>query len=78
MLTGSSNWSDFAYDCDEQMQQLDGSWWVNPYLRVFDRTWNQKSSRSPAYGGRAGARMLSSVPEQPTFGRGIYKYMDED
>jgi hypothetical protein len=79
VVNGSSNWSNFAYGCDEQMQQIYGAGWVSPYFSTWDYTWRQKSSRPPMAGGNAsGAReaaALRAIPEQPTFGRGIYKYM---
>ncbi len=79
VLNGSANWSNFAYACDEQMQQVNGRGWVAPYFSTFDTTWRQKTSRPPTAGGKpSGARLareLAAVPEQPTFGRGIYKHL---
>jgi len=83
---GSANWSDIAFRSDEQMQQFFGFERTASYFRNFDKTWNQGSSKPP----RAGRMMadgatpvepqeeaLEDVPEQPTFGKGIYKYMLE-
>ncbi len=78
VIAGSANWSDFAYRCDEQMQQVFGRSSVAPYFSNFSTTWSQRSSRAPSSARTAsGARMMTSIPEQPTFGQGIYKYMSE-
>src|SRR5699024_1466784 len=53
-LAGSSNWSDFAYACDEQMQQVFGYGATAAFFRNFDKTWGQKTSRPPKYGRLAG------------------------
>lgn len=75
VLSGSANWSNFAYACDEQMQQMFGSSWTNPFFATFDRTWKQKTSRPPQSGRASnGARM----PPEPVIGQGIYKYMEND
>ena len=78
--SGSANWSDFAYGCDEQMQEMRGFTLTAPFVRTFDATWRQKTSRppnlrdAPPDTARLGARTASSS----TFGYGIYKYMDTD
>ena len=78
--SGSANWSDFAYGCDEQMQEMRGFRLTAPFVRTFDATWRQRTSRppnlrdAPPDSARLGARTASSS----TFGYGIYKYMDTD
>jgi hypothetical protein len=75
VVSGSSNWSNFAYSCDEQMTQYYGSYWASPYFRTFETTWRQKTSRAPTAGGStAGARM----PSEPVLGQGIYRHMEND
>jgi hypothetical protein len=75
-FAGSANWSSFAFNGDEQMQQIRGKGQVARHNAVFDATWRQKSSHAPGFGTHASeARMLASVPRQPTFGQGIYKYL---
>lgn len=75
VLSGSANLSDAAYRSDEQMQQAFGHRWANPFFRNFNATWRQKTSKVPKYGRvTATARML---PEQPIFGRGVYRYLSE-
>ena len=75
MRSGSANWSDAAYRSDEQMQQAFGYRWAGQFFKNFNTTWRQKTSKVPKYGRvAAGARML---PEQPIFGRGIYRHMSE-
>ena len=88
---GSSNWSDLAYRSDEQMQQFFGFDRTKVYFRNFDKTWNQGSSRPPRFGRMTASTQalapeeqavveeeaLEDVPVQPTFGKGIYKYMSE-
>ena len=76
VLPGSANWADFAYTSDEQTQQIFSSAWTRPFFSTFDTTWSQNTSRPPSY-GRIGvsARVLNSIPEQPTWGEGQYKYL---
>ncbi|MEO7350681.1 MAG: phospholipase D-like domain-containing protein [Marmoricola sp.] len=79
VLAGSANWSDFAYHCDEQMQQIFGRSWVAPFFHTFDTTWRQRTSRPPSSGRTTdGGRMMENIPEQPTFGEGIYANLSED
>jgi PLD-like domain len=76
VLPGSANWADLSYSSDEQTQQIFSSTWTRPYFGAFDTTWNQKTSRAPSFGRvGSGARALNSIPEQPTWGRGQYKYL---
>ena len=76
VLPGSANLADLSYSSDEQTQQIFSSTKTRPYFTTFDTTWNQGSSRSPSYGRVAsGARVLNSIPEQPTWGEGQYKYL---
>jgi phosphatidylserine/phosphatidylglycerophosphate/cardiolipin synthase-like enzyme len=81
VIPGSANWSNLSYSSDEQMQQIFGSHSTAPYFRAFDTTWNQRTSRPPANGRVAGGTTLSQelarIPQEPTFGKGIYKYMTE-
>ncbi|MEO5653173.1 MAG: hypothetical protein ABIN79_15625, partial [Marmoricola sp.] len=75
-FTGSANWSPFAFTGDEQMQQILSRTQALRHNGVFDKTYRQSSSHYPMYGTKAQeARMMSSIPEQPTFGKGIYKYL---
>jgi hypothetical protein len=79
VLPGSANWSDLPYRSDEQTQQIFSRAWTAPYFRTFDTTWRQRTSRPPAYGRiGAGARTLNAVPEQPTWGRGEFKYLSPE
>ena len=95
VLDGSANWSDFAYRCDEQMQQFFGFNRTAAFFRNFDKTWGQGTSRPPRFGRMTAdtralepgvqeevqeefeQEALEDVPVQPTFGKGIYKYMRE-
>ena len=88
---GSANWSDLAYRSDEQMQQFFGFSRTKGFFSNFDKTWSQGTSKPPRFGRMAagtrtaGARRkrsveeeaLEDVPVEPTFGKGIYKYMLE-
>ena len=89
-LSGSSNMSNLAFTSDEQMQQLYGYRWTKGYFSAFSKTWGQKTSRPPRYGRMAAGtgtlapqevvaeqEALKDVPLQPTWGKGIYKYMAE-
>lgn len=78
VIPGSANWADLSLRSDEQMQQIFSYSWTRPYFSTFDKTWAQKTSKYPSYGRvSAGARTLNGIPEQPTFGEGIYKYLSE-
>jgi len=74
--SGSANWSDFAFTGDEQMQEIKSRFQASRHNAVFDVTWRQRSSHPPMYGkkGHEG-RIMWDIPPQPTFGKGIYKYL---
>ncbi len=75
MLNGSANWSNFAYSCDEQMQQLYGRGWTASYFSPSTRPGARRSRGGrPPRATASGARM---TPDQPIFGQGIYRYMSE-
>ncbi len=78
-FTGSANWSLPAFGSDEQMQRVHSRRQTLPYLRAFNATWRQRTSKRPP-GGRvlANARTIpvAGVPEDaPTWGEGSYRYM---
>jgi hypothetical protein len=83
VISGSANWSNLSYGSDEQMQQIFSQAYTAPYFTAFNRTWSQGVSRPPpggrvAPGARASAplaRELAAIPREPTFGKGIYKYL---
>lgn len=81
-LTGSANWGNAAFTCDEVTQQLNSVTHTRQYLAAFTRTWKQRSSRAPRAGAiRHGARTVpgaAEAPEELVFGRGEFKYMAED
>jgi len=75
-MSGSANWSAFAFTGDEQIQQIRSRTQAIRHNSNFNKTWTQKSSHAPGFGTHASeARMLASIPVQPTFGKGIYKYL---
>ena len=50
---------------------------------MFGKTWKQKTSRKPSFGRvLPNGRVLTTAPDvpedQPQFGEGALKYMDED
>jgi phosphatidylserine/phosphatidylglycerophosphate/cardiolipin synthase-like enzyme len=78
-FTGSANWSLAAFGSDEQMQRVHSRRQTLPYLRAFNATWGQKTSKRPP-GGRVVAAgrtaPVAGVPEDaPTWGQGAYRYM---
>ncbi len=76
VLPGSANWSNLALTSDEQMQQIYSYAYTRAYLATFTKTWRQRTSRVPKFGRTAsGARL---VPEEPQFGKGVYRYLPED
>jgi hypothetical protein len=84
VFSGSSNWGNQAFASDEQMQEIYGKSYTAPHLASFAKTWHQRSSGAPHPGAIAGNARLAPVtgtpdiPEQVTFGRGVYRYMSED
>ncbi len=75
-FSGSANWSPFSFTGDEQMQQIMSRTQALRHNATFDKTWRQESSHYPMYGTKAQeARMMSNIPKQPTWGKGIYKYL---
>ena len=88
VFPGSSNWGNLAFSSDEQMQQIYSVKHTRQHLLYFAKIWEQRSSRRPSLGrvssfgrmlpGAAGAAAEDQIPEEITFGEGIYKYMPED
>ncbi|MEO7350682.1 MAG: phospholipase D-like domain-containing protein [Marmoricola sp.] len=80
VFSGSSNWGNLAFSCDEQMQQIKSYAYTRPHLVAFGKTWRQSSSHAPRPGPiDPGARGVpQDLPETLTFGEGVYKYMTED
>ena len=72
-LSGSSNWSNVAFSSDEQMQQINHYGTAALFLRSFDQTWRQRSSKTPSY--RPGGRGARQAPNTIAFGKGEYKYL---
>lgn len=78
-MTGSANWSRFAFTGDEQVQTIQSQQQALRHNGIFNITWRQKSSHRPRYATQsAGGRVMWSIPEEPTWGRGIYKYLSAD
>jgi len=79
VLSGSANWSNFSWHCDEQMQLFFSYAKTRSYFTNFDRTWNQGSSKAPRAGRTAGGGGELGVVSgsTPPFGHGIYKHMLE-
>ena len=84
VFSGSSNWGNQAFTSDEQMQEIHSKAYTSPHLAAFTKTWRQRSSGAPHPGALdPNARVAvgadtSDIPEQVTFGRGIYRHMAED
>jgi hypothetical protein len=79
-ISGSANWANLAFGDDEQTQRISSRTEALAHLAAFAKTWRQKNSRRPtasrvtAFGRTAPAL----IPEEPTFGEGIYRYLPED
>ncbi len=78
-FSGSSNWSLLAFGSDEQMQRIHSRANTLLYLRAFNKTWAQKTSKRPP-GGRVieSARTVPvpGLPEDsPAWGQGVYRYL---
>ena len=86
-LPGPANWGNLAFSSDEQMQQIRSYQHTRAFLAAFTRTWKQRTSRHPGSSRvYSFGRMLPGatdsagelIPEEPVFGEGIYKYLEED
>ena len=80
-MSGSANWSLFAFTGDEQVQTITSKPQAMRHNSTFNTTWNQRSSHAPGFGikgqeGRMAERTwLRQIPMEPTWGKGIYKYL---
>jgi phosphatidylserine/phosphatidylglycerophosphate/cardiolipin synthase-like enzyme len=80
-MSGSANWSLFAFHGDEQVQTITDRTQALRHNRAFSITWGQGSSHAPGYGikgqeGRFAERTwLMNMPKEPTWGKGVYKYL---
>ena len=80
-MSGSANLSIFAFACDEQVQTIDSRGQALRHINNFNITWRQKSSHAPGFGIKASegrmteAQRIAQIPSEPTWGRGIYKYL---
>ncbi len=83
-MSGSANWSRFAFTGDEQVQTINGSVRARQHIAAFNKTWAQKTSHAPGFGLKAKegrvteAMRLASIPQQVTWGKGIYKYLSPE
>jgi hypothetical protein len=83
-MSGSANFSLFAFTGDEQVQTIYNRYQVLRHNGTFNTTWAQKTSHNPGYGikGSEGrmteAQRIASIPMEPTWGKGIYKYVGPD
>ncbi len=86
-FSGSANWADPAFGGDEQMQRILNRTIALRHLGAFAKTWRQQTSKAPgsgrveSFGRTAGvptADIPEDLPEEPVFGQGIYRYLDED
>ena len=84
-FTGSANWGPLALGSDEQMQRILGRSEAAAHLVNFAQTWRQGSSHMPGYGvlpnitGRVIPQFARDVPaDEPTWGKGVFKYMTPD
>ncbi len=80
-MSGSANWSLFAFSGDEQVQTISSRDQALRHNSAFNTTWSQKTSHAPGFGikgseGRVAERLwLMNIPQEPTWGKGIYKYL---
>ncbi|MCW2808897.1 MAG: hypothetical protein JWQ93_2852 [Marmoricola sp.] len=90
-FSGSANWANLAFGDDEQMQRIQSRPEALRYLATFAKTWRQTTSNAPAVARVSTfARTMDAVtqespdgvpegiPEEPTFGQGIYRYLPPD
>lgn len=89
-ISGSANWANLAFGSDEQMQRFSNRTQASRHMSAFSKTWRQKSSKRPpgstgtgrvnGLGRTTGSSTgsLESIPEEPVFGQGIYRYLPED
>jgi hypothetical protein len=83
-MSGSANFSLFAFTGDEQVQTIKSIGQVLRHNATFNTTWAQKTSHAPGFGikGSEGrmteAARIASIPMEPTWHKGIYKYLGPD
>ena len=83
-MSGSANFSIFAFTGDEQIQTIASRTQAARHNATFNTTWQQGSSHSPGFGikGSEGrmteAARIALIPEEPTWGKGIYKFLGPD
>ena len=83
-MSGSANFSLFAFSCDEQVQTISSRAQALRHNQAFNTTWAQKTSHQPGFGikGTEGrmteAARIASIPKEPTWGKGIYKYLSPE
>ena len=78
-MSGSANWSRFAFTGDEQFQTILSRAQALRHNNIFNITWRQSSSHPPMYATHSSeGRLMWTIPEQPTWGKGIYKYLSVD
>lgn len=81
--SGSSNWTDYPFASDEQIQEQNATYAVVKAFRAnFLTTWNQKTSKpatlAPQPLGDGGRMILSAADNNVPLGKGIYKNMAND
>ena len=83
-MSGSANFSLFAFSGDEQIQTIISRGQALRHNGAFNTTWSQGSSHAPGYGikGSEGrmteAARIALIPNEPTWGKGIYKYLSPE
>jgi PLD-like domain len=83
-MSGSSNFSLFGLNGDEQVQTINSRYQAGRHIGAFTATWKQGSSHAPGFGikgseGRMTEKMwLQSIPKKITWGKGIYKYVSPE
>ena len=85
-MSGSANWSMFAFTGDEQVQTIvEPRPGAAPQLGVQHHLERRGSSHAPGFGIKGsrgpddrGGCGCARIPEEPTWGKGIYKYLDPE
>ncbi|MCW2846873.1 MAG: hypothetical protein JWR90_847 [Marmoricola sp.] len=75
-FAGSANWSNAAFNNDEQMQQTSGLAAARAHLINFNRTWAQGSSHSPGYGVKPKEARYIPQGNSIPWGKGAFKYLN--
>lgn len=86
VMSGSANWGNAAFKGDEQMLVIRDTSLTRAHMKSFGKTWRQGSSQAPHPGTIVrGKRVIVGEADRPgelpaklEFGKGAYKFLQDD